>query len=278
MGAGGEAQACGPRAGDVRLDPEAEESARVEARDVTSPGSSDGGREWRRGRGAVAGWAGPPFGGLAGGARRASPGPGAGALHPGVRRGAWGPSPGAVGVVVGGGPGRGRLRRRLPSAASTVVRAGPGTALLPRAAGSRRKPQGRCPHPAPRVCCPATPRAAPGAGRRGGPSMWAPEWGAGCGRGGTALGAPRRGVGVRAWRDGAVLPGRRLQPCQGLGVGDRRRPLTAELREVPAGSARRGAKQTPPRDEAASGADAAWRGVLGGGCAGVSRAPRPARE
>lgn len=50
MGAGGEAQACGPRAGDVRLDPEAEESARVEARDVTSPGSSDGGREWRRGR------------------------------------------------------------------------------------------------------------------------------------------------------------------------------------------------------------------------------------
>lgn len=67
MGAGGEAQACGPRAGDVRLDPEAEESARVEARDVTSPGSSDGGREWRRGRGAVAGWAGPPFGGLAAG-------------------------------------------------------------------------------------------------------------------------------------------------------------------------------------------------------------------
>lgn len=67
MGAGGEAQACGPRAADVRLDPEAEESARVEARDVTSPGSSDGGREWRRGRGAVAGWAGPPFGGLAAG-------------------------------------------------------------------------------------------------------------------------------------------------------------------------------------------------------------------
>lgn len=164
------------------------------------------------------GWLGrAAFRRASGGAQRASPGPGAGALHPGVRRGAWGledvagdadsgrdrktgPSPGAVGVVVGGGPGRGRLRRRLPSGASTVVRAGPGTALLPGAAGSRRgavrtlHPASAAPQPPARLRewgAAGAPRCGPRRGVRGAGvegRRWGPlDVGWGCGRGGTAL-------------------------------------------------------------------------------------------
>lgn len=220
MGAGGEAQACGPRAGDVRLDPEAEESARVEARDVTSPGSSDGGREWCRGRGAVAGWAGPPFGGLAAGRSVRPQGlaqahciqgcgevPGAWRTWPEMRtqaetgrraqaRGPWGWS-------WVGGRGAGGFGAAFPALPAPWSARGPAQPCFPgpqEAAGSRRGAL-RTPHPASAAPQPparlrewgaaGAPRCGPRRGVRGAGvegRRWGPldvRWG--CGRGGTAL-------------------------------------------------------------------------------------------
>lgn len=189
---------------------------------------------------------------------------------------------------MGWGLGRRRLRCCLPRVTRTVVPGGLCARNYPGsrgAAGSRGSPSphSRCLRLLPGSGPPGAsmqpqpgglePRPPCASGRRvppGGPSMF------------THLG-PGVGGGEGAWRDSALLPdGFVCSPARGT-VGDQRRPLMAELREMLAGTSPRGRKQTMesrswPRsltEDSAWCPGRLWRGRQAGAATLAShRAPR----